>query len=271
MKHDEQTYQLIEAFVLGQLSEEEQTAFRQQMDADPALAQEVALQAEMHTQLNEEDWSLAQEKLPNQQAYTDYFASAEAKSLEQALQTAALKADETVPPTAPRKNTRRIGWLLVAAVVVLGLVVGLWPRQSNALELYQTFAQHEPIRLTNKSDESDTLTTFEQEFNKKNYAAALVAVVPDSQPDSTDNELKLAIGIAFLETGADDQARARFRQLAESTSLNREAAEWYLAMVELKAENWETLTKLLNSISQQEGHAYQLVAQKLLEELSYPK
>lgn len=267
MKHDEQTYQQIEAYLAGTLSEAEREAFAIQLKADAELAQALTLHREMELQYDEQDWAVLDSGSTDaQEAYQGYFQSEAAKSLQEALR----KADTQIGQRGGRiRSLSRRNWILLAAAVVglLILLAGLWPRSQGTEALYQQYAQHSPLQLIEKGGEASGLALFEQRFNAKGYSAALEALTPDLNLDSANYSLQLAIGIAYLETGQFVQARQRFNRIAQSTALLREEGEWYLALTDLKEGQVEECKTRLETIVAMDHHERMDDARELLGDL----
>jgi tetratricopeptide (TPR) repeat protein len=265
MTHNELTYQQIEAYLNEEMSPEERAAFEQQMEQDAALAQTVALHREMNVQYHERDWAfLSSGKPTDQEAFRRFFESEEAKALKEALEEAENPSAGTKVRTLGRRN-----WLLLAAAAVglLILVIGLWPRSSSPESLYRQYAQHNPLQLTQKGVEEEWLTNFENAFNAGFYEEALGLVAANQETDTLDYAVQLAIGISHLEQQQYDQAGRVFEQIAASDALLSYEGLWYLALTELKNGNEEGCRQKLEQIMAEENHPRREEARRLWGEL----
>ena len=207
---DANDYRLIDAYLQKELPPAELPAFQQRLVADAAFAAELALRQNMHNYLRTQaHLGQLEEKMAT--LGPTYFGEQAAK--------------------VRHLNARYWIMGLVAAAVAVLLVV--WNPLGRA-DLYREFAQHQPLNLTEKSTTGQLATAAEASFNAGNYEAAYRQLTTYLQEEPADNQARLALGIAALETGRIPEAQAVFTAVAAGDSVFRSYGTWYLALSYLK-------------------------------------
>ena len=220
MKQDNQ--QIIEDYLLGNLSEEDRVKFEQQLQNDSDLKQEFEVMESI-------------------------FQSAELSAREK------LKMDfENIhnkhfnPQEVPATKVFRINPFYKRAAiiaVVIGLSLTLW-FQSNRNSIVpqdQLFAQYfetSELDLSYRGDDtSDILKKLEESFNSKNYTNYIDLINQNFSSDNLEPELVLAKGQAHLELDQFPLAEESFKAL-QTNPLFAEQAKWYLGLSSLKKEDF---------------------------------
>ncbi|PTM15192.1 MAG: hypothetical protein DA408_00810 [Bacteroidetes bacterium] len=209
---DANDYRLIDAYLQKELPPDQLPAFQQRLASDATFAAELALRQNMNNYLR---------------------TQAHQHQLEEKM--------ATLGPTyfgERAANLRHLNaryWImgLVAAVVAVLLVVWNPLRQPD---LYHEFAQHQPLNLTEKSTAGQLAAAAEASFNAGNYEAAYRQLTTYLQETPADNQARLALGIAALETDRVPEAQAIFTAVAAGDSVFRSYGTWYLALSYLKVD-----------------------------------
>jgi tetratricopeptide (TPR) repeat protein len=228
---DEQ-FEKIELYLSGEMEASASAAFEQELQANKELADTLALYKMMHDDLQSATQSSAQKaalqqnlQQLNQKYFFEEGASAETKP----------GAAKVVSMGSNRRWMRAIAAILV-------LAAGIWAVQyfffgkkpADATSLYAQYAVHEPLSAT-RGSETDTLRAKAIAlFNKKEYAAAIPLMQQYMQQHTNDNEWRIALGIAYMETGQYDQALMFFDSVANGASALQYRGKWYMALMQLK-------------------------------------
>ena len=229
----EDIYKLVEQFLNGELDQQQIQAFNERLKTDAALAEELRLRKDMHAYLvNKEKKDAFKNKLDS--IGDDFFKETSAST----------------PPAKevllkPKRNFRWIAIAASIAAITIALYWVLAPRPS----LYDQYAQHEPLQLTEKSStQSALIKTTEEAFNKGDYNSSLIAINELLKSQPTDLQYLMAKAICLLETNKTADARTIFKTIAIGQSVFKTDAQWYSAMSYLKENNLELAKSELQKI-----------------------
>ncbi len=244
---EKDNYTLIEKYLNGELNEEEIKSFQTRLKEDSAFSEEYTLQKSMNIFL---------EKDRNQPALESALAS---------IGKDFFTEENKVIPIARNKNRNR--WLigLIATAAVAALLVMFNPFQQQ--DLYNQYAAHQPIALTEKSTGNDLSTKAETAFNQKDYALAYENLTLYLQENPADPKATLALGISALEEGKTAEAISIFEKINAGSSALKNYGTWYLALSYLKEKNFEKAGATLRLIPNSEKTLFNK-AQKLLKEFN---
>lgn len=228
---------LLSRYLAGDLPERELREVEQRLNADPdfagALQQRQQEDVFLRTEADVPDLRAKMAEL----AEEHFRAGTRVQSKEQEKQGSGQEEPET--GSRPPAKVRKLSWWryaasgAVAALVILSL---WWFDALSSGEPYQQYAQYEPLALTEKSDGLPaTAAPAETAFNAGDYEQAfnLLTTYLRERPD--DNQARLALGIAALETDRDGVARQIFTALAEGTTSYRDDGQFYLGLALFKA------------------------------------
>lgn len=227
----EDIYKLVEQFLNGALNEQQTQAFNNRLKTDKALENELRLRKDMNNFLvNKEKKDAFKKKLTNISA--DYF-------------------DKTqIPPAKeiPLKPKRNLRWLAIAASVA-AITIALYWILSPKQNLYDLYAQHEPLQLTEKSGNQPTLIRqVEETFNNGDFPAALNAINELLTTQASDLQSQMVKAICLMETNQTEDARSIFKSIASGQSVFKTEAQWYMALSYLKENNIEQTKAELQKI-----------------------
>ena len=220
----------VSRYLSGLMAADERQAFEADAAADPALAEELALQREMAGLLQGQ----ARREARKQQL--------------QALGQEYFPAQATLGQRAmlPR---RRLLWLATAAAAAVVALVLAWPFLFGP-SLYEQYAQHPPLALAEKSTDAliDWSAT-EKAFNTGDYATAAKLLEQYLAQQPADGQARLYLGIAELEMDRYEAARRHFLALsAAADPALKDYADWYLALSYLKAGDEARCREVLEGI-----------------------
>ena len=248
---EKNNYTLIEKYLTGELNEEEVKSFQARLNEDTTFSAEYTLQKSMNIFL-EKDRNQPALKSKLESLGKDFF-----------LETENQQEDKVIPIS---RNKNRNRWLisLLATAAVAVLLVMFNPFQQN--DLYQQYASHQPISLTEKSTGSGLATKAETAFNQKDYALAYENLTIYLQENSADQKAQLALGISALEFGKTEEAISIFKKINTGNSALKNYGTWYLALSYLKQKDFEKAKAWLRQIPDSEKVLFGKV-QKLLKDL----
>lgn len=245
MKHDQQTYERIERYLKGELSDVERTEFEKELEAHAELRDELALQKSVHQLLED----------------------SELNALDQTLSGI---RSEYARPEAKQRSLKPF-WYAAAAVLVLAMAyLGFFRNQSvTADELFQAYYEPYPADNIVRSD-SDSLVRQAMDsalvfYDDGHYQKALELFL--TQPNSNGRAAFYA-GLCLLGTEQYRQALSAFMRVSEDqNSIYSQPARWYAALIYLKLEEKAQARELLQPLSELSGGKYKLLAESLLKEI----
>ncbi|MFK7772231.1 MAG: tol-pal system YbgF family protein [Saprospiraceae bacterium] len=248
---EKDNYTLIEKYLNGELNEEEVKKFQTRLKEDASFSEEYTLQKSMQIFL---------EKDRNQPALESTLASIGNDFFKEDKN----EKEDKVIPISRNKNRNRwlIGMIATAAAAALFIMFNPFQQQ----DLYQQYATHQPISLTEKSTGSDVSTKAETAFNQKNFALAYENLTIYLQENPADQKAQLALGISALENGKTAEAISIFEKLNTGNSAFKNYGTWYLALSYLKQKDFEKSKAWLRQIPNSEKVLFKK-AQELLKGL----
>lgn len=231
--------ELIEKYLAGNMSEQEQEAFEQAMDSTPELKQEV-----------------------KEAALAKWTIQAYAREQEKAKLDALYQANEQEARVISVLHYR---WMAVAAIVAMLLLGYFLLRPAAPLQMQDAFASYYEVPQAPDimgSDTDDMLRKADLAYGDNKWSEALgfyEQIDPDSLSDFQLSRISLFQGIAHLELGNWEKAQAAFA----SATQHPEQGDWYLAMLYLKKEDRGATLRALQKIIDTPEHFYREQAMEL--------
>ena len=273
--NEQEKYEAIEAWLGAELDAEQHAAFEARMKADPALAEEVAIHQKLGLFSVDPELSAFEEGVREVLVRKREEASGKEGRASAGEQEAL--GGEIKPQGSQRRFPTRV-WAIAAAVVVLILATGwimnryLNPR-TDALELFAENYQSYPMVITIESGEElvrgDSIRLQESElaYRSGQYPAAYDGFKELVDSGEYGADLYFYFGMAALETNHLQEAETALEKvLAEPGSLFFEAANWYLGLCYLKAEEVEKAVGKFEEIVEGRG-SYKDRASDILKKL----
>lgn len=236
----EQDYLDMEAYLQGELTAAKAAALEARAATEEAFATELAERRRFNDHLRAD--AAEPNLLPTLAALgAKYFPASAVVNLPEATPTEAV-----VRPLKPKPGSR--SWLVglgVAAAIALAFVLGgdlLFP---PATDVYEQFAQHQPLSLTERGEGDNGLTDVELAYNEGRYEEAITGLTDYLERAPNDNRARLALGISLLEEYRTDEAVSLLSDLAEQGSSLAPYANWYLALAAIRTgDKAEALRRL---------------------------
>jgi len=243
--------EIIEQYLDGELKGEALLAFEQEMQANPELLKEVELHRTIHSEMiqslqqREEEMEITQTL---QELGHDYFKKKPAKLV-----------------------TIRRWWYTAAAAaaaVLLFLVIRpLFTRPFDKDKLFARYIQDvQGLPEAQRGADNDSLRVAAARlYNREKYAEALplLGAVIAEQPGAV--EFRLATGVSYLQTGKYDSAMVLFDIIAAGTTVFKEKAVWYKALILLKQNKLDDCYIVLASLPPDADNYKE--AQKLMKDI----
>lgn len=185
---------------------------------------------------------------------------------------AAPQAETPLIPLQTQKKTGASWWkIAVAACVVLVLGVVFWQfnvPDSNTQDIYNEAFSPLSSKMYIERTNSDNFTKALDLYDKKAYTKAkpLFDEVLSGNPDSVI--VNLYSGINNLTLGNLPEAEKQLDIVVQSKNPNfLQAAEWYLALLALRANDKDTALQRLEAIRNSPKHDYREQAKAVLKDL----
>ncbi len=242
----EQDLELIESYLQGTLTVEEQSAVEDRMRNDTAFASRVRLVDEMSKALNTE--------------VADFKKDLEI--IEQELKS-------------KKKNSRQnfnYRYLMAAAVSIVALVVAsylIWFQAPTPDRLFSDYFQVPPENITVRaSSGSELLRAALQAYNQQDYQSAVSGFEQVLANEPENEGVLFYSGICYLALEQPQDARNRFHILQKFESGEYlTAAQWFLGLTYLKLNDIDKARDILSALHEKGAGKYAADAGQLLKEL----
>lgn len=236
----------IDAFLLEQMEEEEANTFQKQLQVDPALQKEVALQEKI---------------IQGVKAFNNQELKARLKEIHREV---------VKPPTKTVRMNPVWRYAAVAASLLLVGIVAIWLFQPKPpQDLFQAYYEPYNFSANQRGNNDQLLAEAVALYQQGQFREALPKLdsLAQDQPDSL--EYLLAQGVCYLEIGQSDQSRQVFQQIIQTgNALYTDQAKWYLALLLIKENQLEEAVALLNSLADNESADHHEEATRLLDALN---
>ncbi|MCE7996117.1 MAG: tetratricopeptide repeat protein [Roseivirga sp.] len=258
---------LIERFLKGELSPEEEEAFRARMASDSVFLEKVTLERQLFDTFNEEDWSFAEnDEAAEVKEYADLFGHDSSKAVSEAI-----ASSQSMYKAGQEKRHIR-PWYVYASAALLLILLSfyfLFPRDTTPALLYTSYL--EQTELPSLIRRGDTVTDTELAkgqayFENQQFEEAARVFSGLLQKDDDNGAFYIYLAISHAELSASDQALNVLNQLIQSDLLDSEKGYWYKSLVYLKSDQVEESQRLLERIIEHRYYNYGL-AQMLAKEL----
>ncbi len=216
-------------YIINDLSSNELSAFKEQMEEDSELRKEVSLSQQIKLAVNDESLNELENKLKivsEQYHQTRGSSSFFNRSL-------------------PRKT-----WLALAASVLVIIACFIWmflqKSPMNAETLYAQYAKHD-FSFTERGPENQLITA-ENFLDNGNYQNALPLLNEYITQNDKAADVILALGIANMEIGNNNEALSIFSQLQKDHPIFSNECKWYIALTHLKTGDLDQSIANLSTI-----------------------
>lgn len=247
----------IEAYVMGQMSSDEQNAFQQEIDRDPVLAEEVRLHMMMKKSLGDKDQNT--------------FRKLVREVIEEERLDTGQNSSSDIQHNGKRVSIDRWKWLVAAVIIALigffsWFLIGLKPSPN---QLFAQYFEAYPAYQVNRSEEHLPQLQKAMEYYglEKYREAAEIFKGLETEDQGVSEMIRFYHGITQMESGHFQEAENLFLQISENPeSQYQQQSRWYLALTLLKQKQMNHAKEILISLSQEPGR-FGKQATALLEEL----
>lgn len=229
---------LLSRFLAGELPERELREMEQRLNADPEFAEALRGRRQEDTFLRTEA-DLPDLRAKMKELAEEHFTVSAQTITEQPENESENELDKGRSGGAPEAKVRKLSWWRYAAggsVAAIMLLAIYWFEPFTAGDPYQQYAQYEPLSLTEKSATlAPTAAPAEAAFNRANYEEAFQLLTSYLKDQPEDNQARLALGIAALETGREQIAQDIFTTLAGGRTSYQDDGQFYLGYALLRS------------------------------------
>ena len=235
---------LIERFLNGQLSEEEQTFFLERMENDVEFKEQVTLEKQLVESLNDDSWSFLEEGDNSEvKEYESILRNKETQDIRQAIS----QAQDAYKKTQVPKKKNWLGYAIAASVTILVAIAIFTNKDKNPQELYASFLQKTDLLALIDRGDYTILSSAQESFDKKEYQETIRLL--SQITDSTQNaNVYLYLALSQMELNQYSDAESTLERLIKSDFLDAEKGYWYKSLLYLKSDQIEKLKAELKII-----------------------
>ena len=250
MMNRENIFEHIEAYLAGELTEAEKTAFEKEIAADNELAEEVALQKDTHKIL----------EVFAQNTYKEKLRDIDAK----------IESEGKVKPLWQRMAQSRI-YSIAAVILILIASAYVWQaiRLDTGRIADQAFQPYMNI-VNVKGDNpniDDLLQSGVSAYQDGNYAQAIEDLTK-VLAESPDNSMAaFYLGTALVANGQPKES-IQYLEKAKTSSLFSFVTDWYLGLAHLKAGNIDQAEAIFQTIANDPDSDKQNEAKEIMGKLN---
>lgn len=262
----EEDFILIENYLKGTLSKDEEDSFLERLDSDAQFEAEFKLEQQAFNTLSEDQWSFIDNSSSEVQEYKEALQDNDIQELKLTIDR--LYSNQKQAHKGINKN---LYYYIVAAsvVVFLGFQFFFSQNVSNQ-ELYNSYIGYDSLpSFVTRGSTNETehqLVQAQHLFEKGEYEASLAIFKPFLESETNNTLLYIYIGIAQTELGLYQEAKATFDQLKNNESTYDSISYWYTALLYLKQERIDEVKEVLNTIISNSYYNHEK-AQDLLNEI----
>lgn len=244
----EEDHILIEKYLKGSLSKDEEASFLERLDSDAEFKEHFEFEQQAFNTLSKDEWSYVGNTSSEVKDYRRLLDDSDMQDLKQTLD----KVNSNQRHTS-NKSKRTPLYYLAAASIVLFIAFQFFFNQGvSNQELYDGFINHDglPSFATRSSgnDLEDKLVIAQRLFENQEYKASLTVFEPILEAETNNASLYLYTGIAQSELNLYKKAEATFDNLIDNESIDGSAGYWYKALLYLKQDKVEDAKLVLNEI-----------------------
>lgn len=242
---EEQEYILIENYLAGKLTAEEEIAFKNRLTSETELKEKFVTYQDLSKHLKH-----------------DIQNKNEREALQKSIQK---EADRYFDKTSNRsRKTLFKSWQIGIAASFL-LLMGLYFYQDYSNPVFTDYNQYATVSFQSRGAQNDLVNQAENAFNSQNYKDA--ANYFEQLLKEDDNvEFKLYEAISLVEIDQFKKADQLYLEILKGDSVYRDEALWFGALSKLKQNDDEAALQLLSQIP--EGTDRYKSAQKLYNRLN---
>lgn len=237
---------LIENYLKGLLTENEETSFLERLISDAEFKEKFKLEEQLFNTLNDESWSFLNEETSEVEAYKKLLQEDDLQNLKKTLSQRKVTTNES-----SSQGNKKLIYYLVAASVVLFLGFQFFFNSSKSnIELYNEYlALNDLPSFVSRSNDATQLADAQHLFENKKYKEALGVFNTYTNKNEDQATVLLYKGLAETELGQYNVAEETFDKLINSKFIDAEKGYWYKALLFVKANRIEDAKTVLITIT----------------------
>lgn len=247
----------IEAFINGQMPEDELANFKLALDKDEELQEQVDLHRDIQRVLLDKD------SLELKKQLLDIADSFETKKAEEEQEIVEIKE-----PKQAKMPVSRYLYLSIAATIVLfiSLVFVLRNNARSEKQLFQDYYAQYPATSTLRGEsKASSLEEAMKLYDRGMYLQAIDAFQSEFAKDTSNHLILIYLGNCYLKTQKWNNASETLMQVPNNSRFVYDAY-WFTALSNLREKQYEPAKELLNKLVKANS-IYKKKASELLEEL----
>lgn len=235
--------EIIEKYIWNDLSVQERKDFEEELQTNSSLRKEV----DFHESIISGSEALGRDELR--------------KELE------IISREESVPP----KKDHQMKYLLIGLIAILFIAVYFITSNSvntkDKEQLYALYFQPNKMENSTRSSNQDQYSSIKNNFNDQNYSKVLKEAA-SLDLSKLPSDILIAIGYSNIDQENYENASNCLTIISQRGDFNfLDESDWLHALILLKQNENSKAISILQNISKDSNHDYQIKAQKLLKEL----
>ena len=255
----------VEDYIMDQLNDSDRESFKKKLMEDRRLRESLG-----ETQLMIEGIKRSASKSTKEEK----LAKLKAHSLEIFLKNKSISDTGLAKEIPIRKRPKYLLRLAVACTFLIMLLATIaiiyTPKPMDNQSIFTTYYEPFDAPISNMRGEEQQIdlkvqawTAYENEQYDE-AVAMLEELIQDNTRKDLD-QLKFYMGISYISTNSMDEAIGVLNEIANSNSILKTDAKWYLALAFLKTENTDQAKLLLKDL--EEKNEYSIQAKRILKKL----
>ena len=255
MMIDKRAYYLMDAYLNGQLNEQEQLDF-EKYSKDPAFLEELEIQKQLYI--------LNSQRIQR----TEFSESEEGKQILKGIQ----EAEENYFQEKSKKGwIRYLSYGVAASILLLVsiFVINFLTKSDTPLDhYYAEYANWDQLpSLTERVDKDNTLAKGAIAFKDEKYDEAINIFTNYLKAQPNNSQVVMYLGASYLKSGNNSLALQTFEHLTKMNTVDRTRGYWYIALVHLKNNDTNQAISALEKIGSDEKNYKFLKAKEILENI----
>ncbi len=276
MEFDNSIYEQIEAFISGEMGEDDKKLFEVKIQSDKDLEKEVELHRSLKNVIQDKEWHLT-ENVKDNKEFNQIKNSRRSKkyaNIEASIQEAGDQYFEN--EIKPKGNKKWLYYIsAVAAVICIAFFINYYNNNQSTTSLYAEYSNWKELpSLTIQDDNENILAEGEHLFFEAEYTKAIMIFSQELGDSSVQKQnlnpyILSYLGASYLELNDYENAILTFDQLLNSNTVDSSKGYWYKAMVYLKQGNKQKTEEQLKLVLQDERNFNFQKAVELYEKLDF--
>ena len=237
---------LIEKYLKGLLSKDEEKSFLDRLDSDTDFKEKFLLEQQLFNSLNEDSWSFSERDNSQVKEYKRLLEDDDLQNLKKTL----TRVNSEFNSKPEKSNHRRLFYYVAAASIVMFLGFQFFFNQNiSNQDLYNNYIALDDLpSFVSRGNSVDDLTKAQSLFENKKYKEALIIFNSLKNQGDSDGNMLIYIGVSEMELGEYLDAEQTFNDLTESNLLDAQKGHWYKALLYLKMAKVDRAKVVLKEI-----------------------